>query len=253
VSAVTLVDSYTEYAPSPRLARWISCTWIRGVQRGGDRKTVTPDGCADIIVPSDGEPFIAGPDTGPQFAELRRGHLVGVRFAVGAAGALLGIPASELRDQRVLLSDVWRRDMGEVLDALGSASSLSERRIALQSIVARRSSGAAIADRLVLEAVKRLSRPEGRVAALSGDLGVGERQLLRRFDAAVGYGPKVLDRVLRFQRLLAAFGAAPERPLSTFAQAAGYADQAHMNRECVRLAGATPKALYERTRLGRRP
>jgi AraC-like DNA-binding protein len=38
------------------------------------------------------------------------------------------------------------------------------------------------------------------VSFLSDALGVSERQLLRRFDKAVGYGPKTLDRVLRFQR-----------------------------------------------------
>ncbi len=34
-------------------------------------------------------------------------------------------------------------------------------------------------------------------------LGVSERQLRRRFEDAVGYGPKTLARVLRFQRFLA--------------------------------------------------
>jgi transcriptional regulator GlxA family with amidase domain len=35
------------------------------------------------------------------------------------------------------------------------------------------------------------------------DLGVSDRQLLRRFQARVGYGPRTLLRVLRFQRFLA--------------------------------------------------
>ena len=34
------------------------------------------------------------------------------------------------------------------------------------------------------------------------ELGVSERQLRRRFAEAVGYGPKTLARVLRFQRFL---------------------------------------------------
>ena len=38
---------------------------------------------------------------------------------------------------------------------------------------------------------------------LGAALGVSERQLRRRFADAVGYGPKTLARVLRFQRFLA--------------------------------------------------
>jgi AraC-like DNA-binding protein len=81
--------------------------------------------------------------------------------------------------------------------------------------------------------------PGARVSAL--DLGVSERQLRRRFEDAVGYGPKTLARVLRFQRFLAL--AAGGGDLARLALSAGYADQAHLTRECRRLAGRTPVAL----------
>ena len=48
-----------------------------------------------------------------------------------------------------------------------------------------------------------MARPGARVAELGSALGVSERQLRRRFADAVGYGPKTLARVLRFQRFLA--------------------------------------------------
>jgi len=63
--------------------------------------------------------------------------------------------------------------------------------------------------------------------------------LLRRFDATVGYGPKVLDRVLSLRRFMAAAG----DDLAQAAFDAGYADQAHLSRECSRLTGLTPAAL----------
>jgi AraC-like DNA-binding protein len=86
------------------------------------------------------------------------------------------------------------------------------------------------------------------VAALGDALGISERQLRRRFADAVGYGPKTLARVLRFQRFLAL--AAGDDPagsargdLAGLAYAAGYADQAHLTRECRQLSGRTPAAL----------
>jgi len=103
------------------------------------------------------------------------------------------------------------------------------------------------------------------VRDLGARLGLSDRQLLRRFDAAVGYGPKTLAGVLRFQRFLAlaerplgpsAPGAAAGPPdrgilgspavrpgLADLAAWAGYADQAHLSRECADLAGLPPAGL----------
>ena len=82
-------------------------------------------------------------------------------------------------------------------------------------------------------------------ALLSPGLGVSERQLRRRFDQTVGYGPKTLDRVLRFQRFVsrdAAIAGGDER-LARLAADLGYSDQAHLTRDCVALSGLTPSAL----------
>jgi AraC-like DNA-binding protein len=60
----------------------------------------------------------------------------------------------------------------------------------------------------------------------------------------VGYGPKTLHRVLRFRRFLARADAnGPEADLVRLALEAGYADQAHLTRECTRLTGLAPAAL----------
>ena len=90
-----------------------------------------------------------------------------------------------------------------------------------------------------------LTHGRRRVADLADTLGIGERQLLRRFDRAVGYGPKTLDRVLRLQRLLRALDAGRGDDLAWLALDLGYADQAHMTREAVRLAGRTPGELRQ--------
>ena len=76
---------------------------------------------------------------------------------------------------------------------------------------------------------------------LADRVGISERQLLRRCVEALGYGPKTLDRILRFQRFLTS--ARRESDLARLATEAGYADQAHLTRECVRLSGLTPARL----------
>ena len=73
------------------------------------------------------------------------------------------------------------------------------------------------------------------------DLGLSARQLHRRCVRSFGYGPTTLTRILRFQRFLAV---APRCPsIAAGAAAAGFADQAHLARECRSIAGMTPTAL----------
>ena len=79
------------------------------------------------------------------------------------------------------------------------------------------------------------------VSGVAARLFVSERQLQRRFGEAIGYGPKTLQRILRFQRAIA--GLRGSFGLAGAAVLAGYADQAHFSRESRRLAGLSPRAL----------
>jgi AraC-like DNA-binding protein len=81
----------------------------------------------------------------------------------------------------------------------------------------------------------------GSVRDVADRLGLSERQLRRRSLAAFGYGPKTLQRVLRFQRALRLARAG--EPLADAAFAAGYADQAHFAHEVRALAGEPVRNL----------
>jgi len=179
----------------------LECLWVR--VSAATTTEVLPDGCSDLVWQAGRGAFVAGPDTGPVAASAAPGTVfVGARFRPGAGGAALGVRLSELRDLRVGLEDL-RPDLAERLPA----------------------------ELDPLEAA--------RVETLADDLGLSERQLRRRFHAAAGYGPKTLQRVLRFRRFLAA----ADRDLARAALDAGYADQSHLTRECTRLAGRPPAAL----------
>jgi AraC-like DNA-binding protein len=224
---------YREIAPPPDMAAHVACLWTSAAVGG----RVLPDGCADLVWRGSGL-VVAGPATRPVPAEVPVGTPVfGVRFRLGAAGAALGLPAEALADLTVPAAELW----GPAVDERVAAGGLP----ALVQAVRVRLRAAERIDPLTRAAALVLARPDARVAEVGDRLGISERQLRRRFADAVGYGPKTLARVLRFQRFLAlADGAAAGRgELSTLAFAAGYADQAHLTRECVRLSGRTPAAL----------
>ena len=81
-----------------------------------------------------------------------------------------------------------------------------------------------------------------RVEDPAGSVTVSERRLRRRFVQAVGYGPATYLRVTRFQRAVALASRVPG--LAALAAAAGYADQAHLSRDCRALTGLTPRAYF---------
>ncbi|MGZ6642773.1 MAG: helix-turn-helix domain-containing protein [Solirubrobacteraceae bacterium] len=225
---------YRELAPPPEVAAHVACAW--SLTAGGGR--VLPDGCADVVRAA-GRLVVAGPATGALEPGLAPGTpVLGVRFRVGAAGAALGLPADELRDETVALAVVWGDSAAERVDELVSES--EDPLAALLAAIASRVRGAPLD-----AAVRAGAVAAGRgapVGTLAEDLGLSERQVRRRVLAAVGYGPKTLARVLRLQRFLT-LAAGAERDLGRLALDAGYSDQAHLGNDCRRLTGATPGAL----------
>ena len=154
------------------------------------------------------------------------------------------MPLSELLDQRVDAADLPAVPGGRLPGSLAPAEALRRMaRIAAELVTERPP------DRLVLDAVHLLGRPGARADLVAVRLGLGERQLRRRCQAAVGYGPRMLARVLRFRRFLSrAEAAGTAADLAGLAAEAGYADQAHLTRESTRLAGLPPAALVRSRR-----
>jgi AraC-like DNA-binding protein len=204
----------------------------------GEPWRVLPDGCMDLIW--DGEHVaVAGPDTVAFLTRREAGAVaVGLRLPPGAMPAVLGLPAHALRDEHAPLADVWGRSCGaRVEDAIATAASPGR---ALETVARTLGRGAPVADGLTAELVRRARRGE-RVAETADAVGLSTRQLQRRALDAIGYGPKLLGRVLRLDRalVLARAGA----PLAAVAAECGYADQAHLADDVRALAGTTLSEL----------
>jgi AraC-like DNA-binding protein len=174
--------------------------------------------------------MVAGPDTKAYMSQPEPAvAYTGLRFPPGIGPSVFGLPAHELRDQRVPLEELW--PAGEVRRLAERVRRAPDPGGALEEIAAARRTHP---DPLIDEVVARLGAG-APVAAIAAAVGLGERQLHRRSLTAFGYGPKTLLRILRMRKALDLARAGT--PFATVAATAGYADQAHLAREVKDLAG----------------
>lgn len=242
--------SYVERPPLPELAGVVRTVWI---QRTGDAPYVQrhlPTGGVEVHFPIGGRPQLVGPLTGPEIEVIpARTTIVGVRFQPGTAPPLPTV-LDDLVDQRLGLTELWRAT-DHLVDVLATAATAERALLLLQTHLLAEFRRANPVDPLVGTAVRTLMpwHPVN-IDALAGHLALSPSQLRRRCLHAVGMSPKVLQRSLRFQGFLAlaqagatASGRRGADGMAGLAVDVGYADQAHLSRECLRLSGLTPRQL----------
>jgi AraC-like DNA-binding protein len=233
-----------EWAPPSALERHVAYVWA---ERSDRAEPLLPDGAVELVWSGNGL-FVRGADTRAYpVGRFPNRTFVGLRFRPGAASEILGLRGAELADARVGVSQLWgRSEMERLEEILAACSSARQAGDVLEAAVKARIREAP--DPAVEQVVAALATrvPDVRVCALARWIGLSERQLLRRCTSALGYGPKTLDRIFRFQRFRSLALRLPHFGLAELAAAAGYADQPHLTRECVRLAGETPTALLAR-------
>jgi AraC-like DNA-binding protein len=242
-------QDYAEGCPSPSLAAHVVCWSVHriDVRSSSYLHRSAPNGSVELVCEVGGQPLLVGPQTGPLVRTLSPGAtIVSLRLRPESAAAVLGLPMYELADQIVSLEDV----LPETRFLCERIATEPMRAVAaLEGAVSARLASDAATDRMVAFGVQRLTARATRVSSVAASMFMSERQLRRRFRAAVGLSPKALERVLRFQRFLALVhtGGWNRLGLARTAAALGYADQAHLTRECVRLSGLPPAKLIRQS------
>ncbi|MFO0991381.1 MAG: helix-turn-helix transcriptional regulator [Hyphomicrobiales bacterium] len=159
------------------------------------------------------------------------------------AGAQLffGQPLGPMVNRILSLEDILGPPASRLIDELEAATSWSDRFDRLERALRIRIDRARPAPAFVSDAWGMLQKSHGTasIEIVAGKLGCSRKHLASSFREHIGLSPKTAARVIRFNTVLD--GLRARRAFADIAFDCGYADQAHMIRECRAFTGLAPK------------
>jgi AraC-like DNA-binding protein len=84
-----------------------------------------------------------------------------------------------------------------------------------------------------------------RIADVCTDVGIGHRDLSRRFARMVGVSPKLFAQIMQINWVVGLLYADDNARLAQIAQEAGFYDQAHLNRAMRRFFSEGPRQFLQ--------
>ena len=250
--------------PGPPLSRFVEVIWFATAPPDPSWDKVLPNGAVELIVNLGAPQLVVDPER-PEcstvfreswVAGLQRGvlvtaaqaetRLVGIRFRPGGFAPFFRLDMAELTDQVVDFERLARGFAGQLREQLDAASSRVERARVVETLLLQRLDESYRDTRIVRAALQLLD--QGGEAITIGQvgerMGVSQKHLIHLFHARVGLGPKLLSRVLRFDRVIRDVSRQSQVRWTEVAHAHGYYDQAHLISEFKALAGATPTEYW---------
>lgn len=238
-----VTSSVIERWPTIEMSGMVRCSYA--ARFDGADYSLFPDGCVDLVWGGNGVVRACGPETAGWSFRLPAGATaVGVRLEPGVFPALFGVPAGYIADRQVDIDELLPAHLARSMcERVGEAVALDQQRGALHDVVlsmvrARRGNDTIDSADDVARTLAGAS-PSIDLASIAHDLGMSRRQLHRVSVHTLGYGPSMFRRVLRVQGALSLMRQT-HSSLGRVAAVAGYADQAHMNREFHTICRTTP-------------
>ncbi len=230
--------------PVPTLRPYLGCFWSI-TTTAGTRLRMLPDACTTLAVErgKDERPkcFLIGPRLTPVERTPGAGHvLFGVRLRPGVAFALTRNPVHQMVDRRTVLAAMLPDDASRMERRLADAIGTEEGLDILEEFLLRHLDGVRI-DQRVEKALAQVEQCSGqiRIMQLARSCQVSSRHLNRLLRIWLGFSPKRLARIVRFQGLLQRVEASCSAGLARLAAEAGYYDQPHLANEVVQFAAAS--------------
>ncbi|WP_164014143.1 AraC family transcriptional regulator [Pyxidicoccus trucidator] len=193
--------------------------------------------------------FVAGLDDAFSLTETP-GAMSGVQVNFTPVGARLffGLPMRHLARRVVGLDEVFGAEGPLLTEQLHDAPGWEARFVLLDRLLLRRILEARAISDCVTWAWQRLQASGGvvEIGALADELGYSQKHLISRFNEELGLPPKLLARLVRFDRVIQRLKAGSPESWASIAYAHGYYDQAHLIRDFRQFAGSPPGEFLRR-------
>ncbi|MFB1298237.1 helix-turn-helix domain-containing protein [Mycobacterium sp. pW049] len=238
-------EGFTVCGGGPATFREVACTFVPiiiDLDQGWSVAHREHIGSAPLRLRS----FVAGLTDGPVLVgHAGSARCLQVDLTPLGARRVLGVPLSELANRSVPIEAVLGRGGADLVQRIGDAATWQERFALVDAALAARLADAGDIDAEVAWSLGRIVASGGTTAigALATELGWSHRKFIARYRDTVGLPPKVVARIVRFERACARLreGAGP----AAAAAECGYFDQAHLSRDVREFAGITPSELRD--------
>lgn len=175
------------------------------------------------------------------------GFQQGIQVNLTPIGArlLFGIPMSEISNRIVAVDDLLPRRHRHLSVRLQELGGWDQRFDRLDAVLADCISGARTETSVVSWGLRRIEETGGAIdmRALARELGYSRKHVIAMFRDQVGIPPKLMARVVRFDRLVQHLRRAGGGTWAELALEFGYYDQAHLVRDVRQFTGITPTAV----------
>jgi AraC-like DNA-binding protein len=187
--------------------------------------------------------FAAGLYDGPVISESTgASRCVQVDLTPLGACRILGMPLGPLAGRTVALDQLLVGHADELAGRLAEAAGTEQRFALLDDVLQARIAASPAPRRELLWAWDELESSGGlrSIGSLGTELGWSRKRMTGCFKEHLGVPPKVVARIIRFERVASLVR---REPAISWAQAAfrcGYFDQAHLIHDCRQFTGVTP-------------
>lgn len=251
--------AYAELKPPAPLDRFVRLVWSLELDGGtpGEPQPIIPDGCPELVL-NFADPFVrrwgnarerqsrmlvAGQITRSVLVEPQgRIFLVGVRLHPWAFRPLLEVPALELRDHILPMSDVAPRRLHDGLAVVAPSTTAQATARQVMSALTAYVAAVDVPNQLARRAVRSLltaGQPLS-VRQLASACGRSARQIQRAFRDELGLSPRTFIRIRRMQWAMGIALSQPHLTWATIAARCEFHDQAHLIRDFRQFVGCAP-------------
>lgn len=167
---------------------------------------------------------------------------VGVELLPGAAPLLFGVSARELAERHTSLEDIWGGEARGLRERLAETAAPEAKCSVIEELLMTKLPRARGIHPVIVDAIGRF-RDDERVASVVERSGYSHGRFIEVFREAVGLTPKAYSRVVRIGRAIHLLSRG--HGVAAVAAETGYADQSHLTREMVDIAGLSPRELMK--------